>query len=374
MSDYYADLGISKDASDSEIKKAYRKMAQKYHPDVNAQDKTAEEKFKQASTAYETLSDPQKRAQYDQFGSAGPQGGFGGGGFQGGFNGQEGGFGDIFDTFFGGGFGGGSQSRSGQQSKKGADLEASIHISFEHSVTGTNKELNVTKNEICNPCHGSGAEGNSGKKTCNQCHGSGQVTKVQNTPLGAIRMQQTCDSCHGEGEILEHECKTCYGEGRVEKSSKMKIKIPKGVANGTTLKLSGKGEAGRKGGPGGDLYIHIGVASSKEFIRKGDDIFSGKDIHVLQSILGDEIEVKTIYGNVKLKIPAGTQPEKIFRIKEYGMPVSQSQHKGNHYVTIHIKIPEKLSKKEKEHYASLAKESKLTIKPEEKGFFESFLG
>ncbi|MBT4936608.1 molecular chaperone DnaJ, partial [Candidatus Peregrinibacteria bacterium] len=329
------------------------------------------EKFKKASSAYETLSDPQKKAQYDQFGSTGGSG-FGGFGGNQGFHAEEGGFGDIFDTFFGGGFSGGGTQQRRKRSNRGADLEAQVKINFEQSVSGTTKELHVNKNESCEYCYGSGSAKESSKKTCSDCSGTGQVARVQQTPLGAIRMQQTCHKCAGEGEIIESPCKHCHGEGRAEKASKMKIKIPAGVADGTTIRLSGKGEAGRQSGGNGDLYVRVQVTPSKEFIRKGDDIFSSKEIHVLQAILGDEIEVKTVHGNIKLKIPAGTQPEKMFRIKAHGMPLTSSTEvKGNHYVTLKIKIPEKLSKKDKEHYGELVRESKLTIIPEEKSFFES---
>jgi len=368
MSDYYNNLNISKGASSDEIKKAYRKLAQKYHPDNNPGNQEAEEKFKKASEAYEVLSDPQKRAQYDQFGSVGGAGGFGG---SGGFHAQDfdmGGFGDIFESFFGGGFSGSKPRRT---SKRGADLETSISITFEQSVTGTTKELNVTKYEECDHCKGSGAE-SGGKKTCPDCNGTGQVTKAHQTPLGAMRIQQTCSTCQGEGQIFEKKCNYCHGEGRVRKASKLKIKIPAGVDNGSTIRLSNKGESGRQGGQAGDLYIHVQVKPSNTFIRKGNDIYTQHEINYLQAILGDEINIKTVHGDIKLKIPAGTQPDKLFRIKNYGMPITNSttNEKGNHYVTIKVNIPKKLSKKEKGLVSELVKESGLKITPEETGFFE----
>lgn len=377
MSDFYQILGIDKNASADEVKKAYRKMAQKYHPDKNPGNKSAEETFKKASEAYEILSDPQKKAQYDQFGSVGGAGGFGGSGFGGGgFQGfsQEdmGGFGDIFETFFGGsgGFGGGGGRR--KTSKRGADLEANVHITFEQSVSGVTKELNVTKHEVCGTCSGSGSR--TGKRqTCTECHGTGQTARVQNTPLGAMRFQQTCSKCQGEGEILSDPCSNCHGDGRVRIPSQLKIKIPAGIQNGTTMRLSGKGDAGKQSGSAGDLFIHVHVAESKDFIRRDDDVFSHKEIHILQAILGDEVEVKTVHGNVKLKIPAGTQNEKMFRLKDYGMPIANAEgRKGNHYVTIRVHVPEKLTGKEKELYGQLVKEAGLKIQPEEKGVFDKF--
>jgi len=365
--DFYDILGVSRGASESEIKKAYRKIAQKHHPDSNPGNKESEEKFKEASEAYETLSDPQKKSQYDQFGSAGP-GGFPGGGGGGGFHGG-GDMNDIFESFFGGGggFGGGGRSQQSTRSNRGSDLEADIHITFEQSVKGAVKELNVTKYDVCDPCKG---EGGSGKSTCHQCHGTGQVTQVHNTPLGAMRMQQTCPACSGEGESISNKCSHCHGDGRIRKSSKMKVKIPAGISDGTTLRMTGSGDAGRQKGPGGDLYINVHVASDHSFIRKGDDIYNNHEVHMLQALLGDEVEVKTVHGPIKLKIPAGTQPEKMFRIKDYGMPIMNSSHKGNHYVTIKVQVPTKLSKREKELYAELVKESGLKVQAEEKGFFD----
>ncbi len=375
MKNYYEDLGISKGASPDEIKKAYRKMAQKYHPDKNSGNKEYEEKFKKASEAYEVLSDPQKRSQYDQFGSTASAGGMGGGfGGTQGFDAQDfdfGGIGDIFETFFGGGFSGGG-ARQKSQSKRGADLEAHVSITFEQSVTGITKELKVTKHEACERCK---TLGGSGKKICSDCGGTGVVTKAQRTPLGTMRIQQACSTCGGTGHSFESVCERCHGEGRIRESSTIKVKIPSGINNNSTIRLSGKGEAGIRGGSHGDLYIHVSISPSKEFVRKDEDIYTENNIHVLQAILGDEIDVKTIYGSIKLRIPAGTQSEKMFRLKGYGMPFPNSpERKGNHYVKIKIETPEKLSRKEKELYGELVSEAGLNIKPDDKGFFESLWG
>lgn len=375
--DYYKLLGVSKNASDAEIKKAYRKLAQKYHPDVNKDNKEAEKKFKEVSEAYEVLSDKQKRSSYDQFGKAGVggngQGGFGGfGGFDSSqFDGMNfGGFGDIFDTFFGGGQG----RTSSAGPRKGADLEMVITLSFEESIVETEKELQLNKKEKCSRCAGNGAEPGTKIKTCSTCQGTGQVTQVQRTPLGNIQTRRTCPDCHGEGKKAEKVCRDCHGTGFEQRATTIKVKIPAGIHDGAVIRLSGKGEAGIKGGAYGDLYLHVGVTPSAEFERKGDDIYTVQEIHLLQAVLGDEIDVKTIYKNVKLKIPAGTQSGKVFKLKEYGVPKMKSNTKGSHFVTIKITIPKKLSATEKELYGKLTQEAGLKIKPTEKGFFEKLWG
>lgn len=371
--DYYKILGVEKGASDMEIKKAYRKLAQKHHPDVNKDNKESEKKFKEASEAYEVLSDKQKRSAYDQFGKAGVGGGQGAGGF-GGFDTSQfdgmnfGGFGDIFETFFGGGMGGRGQHTS-QGPQKGADLEVAVQITFEEAYSGIEKELRVSKNEKCKHCAGNGAEPGSKINTCNTCHGVGQVTQVQRTPIGNIQTQRVCPDCHGEGKIPDKKCKVCQGRGHEKQNVTLKIKVPAGIYDGAVLRLNQKGDAGKLGGPAGDLYVHIGVSSHRDFQRQDADIYSEQELHLLQGVLGDEIKVKTIQGDVKLKIPAGTQSGKVFKLKGYGMPRMNSAVKGDHYVKIIIQIPNKLSKKEKELYSDLTKEAGLKIKPTEKGFF-----
>ncbi len=366
--DYYKTLGVEKGASESEIKKAYRKLAQKHHPDTGKGD---EKKFKEATEAYEVLSDKQKRAQYDQFGSAGP--GFGGGGGQG-FGGFDfknvnvdfgGSFGDIFDTFFGGGQQGGRKKGP----TRGSDIEMVFQISFEEAIFGVSKEIEVSAFAACLHCKGIGAEPGTKLKTCEDCSGTGQQVKLQRTPFGQIQTASVCQSCEGAGQIPEKRCKECNGEGRLMKAQRIKTKIPAGIHDQAVIRLSGKGEAGLQGGPTGDLFLHISVAPSKHFERIKNDIYTTEHIHVLQAIMGDEINVKTVHGDAKLIISAGTESGNILKLKEYGVPKVGTTHKGDHIIKIKINIPKKLSSKEKKLYDELVKESKLNIKPQSKGFF-----
>jgi len=370
--DPYKTLGVDKTASEAEIKKAYRKFALKYHPDKGEGN---EGKFKEVTEAYEVLGDKQKRQQYDQFGNVGGAGGGGGQGF-GGFGGFEGfqggnvdfgsgGFGDIFESFFGGGQG--STRRSGPT--KGEDIEIVIQISFKESISGFTRETEITRYEMCDHCKGKGAEPGSKLKTCADCNGTGQQVRIQRTPLGQIQTSAVCSSCHGEGQIPEKKCTKCHGVGKHSARSKIKIKIPAGIHDKAIIRLREKGEAGDKGGPYGDLFVHIVVEPSKIFERIGNDINTVQKIHVLQAIMGDEIEIKTIYGHVVLKIPAGTESGKVFRIKDEGTPVVNTDRKGDHHVKIIIDIPKKLSKKEKDLYEELINESKLDIKAQNKGIF-----
>ncbi|MCD5383073.1 molecular chaperone DnaJ [Candidatus Gracilibacteria bacterium] len=373
---YYDILGVSKDASEAEIKKAYRKLSRENHPDLNKGDKEKEEKFKKISEAYETLSDSQKKANYDQFGSSDGNpfggGGFGGGaGGAGGFGGGFGGAGgvdveDIFSSFFGGGQSRYSSRRRGGP-QKGSDLEVNISITFEQAIKGITKELNISKYEKCYSCAGRGAKNPSDIQTCSTCGGVGQVVGQQRTPFGNIQMQQTCPACYGEGQVVKNKCDKCYGEGRIKENVSLKVKIPAGIYNGATLKLAGKGEAGVKGGGYGNLFVNVAVGESRDFERDGDDIYADKKIHVLQAILGDTVKIKTIWGDLDLKIPAGAQDGKIFRIKEYGMPkLNRNGEKGNMYLKIKLQVPEKLTDKERKMYEDLAKESSLNVKSEEK--------
>lgn len=373
--DYYEILGISKDATDQDIKKAYRKLAQKYHPDKHKGDKESEKKFKEANEAYEVLSDKQKRSNYDSFGKAGAQG-FGGAGGQGfsdaGFDfssfSGSGGFADIFETFFGGSAGGGGGSKK-RGPKPGSDIEFQIQLSFEEAAFGTEKELMVTKPVGCDHCQGTGAEPGSKSVSCNLCNGTGEIRQVRQTLFGQMATSRPCTECHGEGRVHEQKCTVCQGSTRIKRDEKVKVKIPAGVDNDSTIRLSGKGEAGVFGGPNGDLYVHIRVAPSKKFVRNGYDVHSEVHIHLLQAILGDEIKIDTLKEKIGLKIPAGTQSGKVFRLKDYGIEKLRDSGIGDQYVKIVVDIPGKLSRKERELYLQLAEESKIPLS-EKKGFFK----
>ncbi|MEZ4086744.1 MAG: molecular chaperone DnaJ [Candidatus Gracilibacteria bacterium] len=375
--DYYKTLGVSKDATDQDIKKAYRKMALKYHPDKHKGDKDAENKFKEVNEAYEVLSDKQKRQQYDQFGSAGFGGG-GGAGFQGGFNANgfdfsqfsgAGGFADIFETFFGGG-GAPRQKSNGPQ--QGRDIEFRMELSFEDAAFGTEKELSISKPVSCDHCHATGAEPGSKSVTCKTCNGTGEVRTVRQTILGQMATAAPCGECHGEGRIHEKKCSVCHGATRIKRDERVKVKIPAGVDNDSTIRLSGKGEAGAFGGPNGDLYVHIRVAASKKFVRNGYDVHTEEHIHLLQAVLGDDIEVETLQEKLSLKILAGTQSGRVFRLKERGIEKLRGSGKGDHFVKIIVDIPSKISRKERDLYIELAGEAKLSTKGK-KGFLKGLL-
>ncbi len=340
--DYYDILGISKGASDDEIKKAYRKLAMKYHPDRNPDNKEAEEKFKDINEAYQVLSDPQKKSQYDQFGTTDFNGGFGGsGGFD--FSGM-GGFEDIFDSFFGGGFS--SRRRNGPE--RGADLEYTLNLTFEEAVFGVEKEISISKNENCENCNGTGSKPGSNAKTCDKCGGTGQIRYQRNTPLGSFVSTATCDKCNGTGKVITDPCSHCHGKGTVRKNKKVKIKIPAGVDTGNVLPLRGQGEPGKNGGPTGDLYINIRVSSHKVFNRKGFDIYIEEHISFGKASFGTELKVPTIDGDVKYKVPAGTQSGTVFRLRGKGVPKVNGHGRGDEYVKIIVDIPKVLNEKQKE--------------------------
>lgn len=346
--DYYDILGLQKGASDEEIKKAFRKLAIKYHPDKNQGNKEAEEKFKEINEAYQVLSDPQKRAQYDQFGTADFNGGgFNQGGFGGGFDFSDlGGFGDIFDTIFGGGFSGGGRKKNGPQ--RGADIEYNLNLTFEEAVFGVEKEISVSRNEKCETCGGTGAKPGTSPKTCNKCGGTGQVRSQRSTPLGSFVTTSTCDKCGGKGKIIPDPCRTCQGTGKVRKSKKIKVNIPAGVDSGNVMPLRGQGEAGTNGGPSGDLYVNIRVSPHSTFRRKGYDIYIDEHISFAKATLGAEIKVPTIDGDVKYEIPSGTQSGTIFRLRGKGIPVVNGRGRGDQLVTIIVDIPKALNEKQKE--------------------------
>ena len=358
--DYYEVLGVSKGADEKEIKKAYRKLAMKYHPDRNLDNKEAEEKFKEINEAYEVLSDETKRRNYDQFGHEGVngQGGFGGQGF-GGFGGAGGFediFGDIFGDMFGGGFGGsGRQRRRGPE--RGADIRQSVTIDFEEAAFGKKVSIKLNRSEECNECHGSGAKPGTSKKTCPTCNGSGEVRTVQRTPFGNIASSRTCNECHGEGEIIESPCSKCHGTGSTRKVKTIEVDIPAGIDDGQMIKLSGQGEVGSKGGPRGDLYIVVNIRKHPLFTREGYDVYLEMPVSFSQVALGGEIEVPTLDGKVSYNVPAGTQTGTVFRLREKGIQKLRSNSRGDQYVKVVVETPKHLTEKQKELLRELAKES-----------------
>lgn len=360
--DYYEILIVTRESSADEIKRSYRKIALKYHPDRNPGDKEAEENFKEAAEAYAVLSDQDKRARYDQFGHS-----LGGGGFSGfqGFEDAFSGFGDIFGDVFEGFFGGGS-SQSRSRARRGADLEYRAEIKFEEVLTGKKLDLEIPRRETCAECNGSGAHKGSQKRTCSDCGGRGEVRVSQ----GFFTMRRTCPTCHGEGVIIDKPCTVCNGEGREKQVRKLQINVPPGIEHGTTLKLQGEGEAGLNGGPRGSLYVHILVKKHKIFERDGQNIFCDMLIPFTIASLGGEIKVPTLTGETDLKISAGTPAEKILKIKGEGFPFMRSSDKrGDEYIKINIKIPTKLNKDEKNILQEFAKIRKEKIGPIKKGFF-----
>lgn len=369
--DYYDVLGVSKTATADEIKKAYRKLARQYHPDVNKDNPEAAEKFKEVSEAYSVLSDEQKRAQYDQFGHAAfENGGAGGAGGFGGFEGF-GGFGgggmeDIFDMFFGGQGRGSRGSNAGPQ--RGADLRFDLEITFEEAAFGLEREISLYRDKQCPHCHGNGAEPGSKVETCPECHGSGEIRFTQNTMFGQMTNVRPCPKCHGEGKIISEPCKECRGQGTVKKNKKLKVKIPAGVDNGSRLRVAGEGEAGVKGGPSGDLYVYLYVKPHKFFERDGTTVYCEVPINIVQATLGDEIKVPTLDGQVVMKVPEGTQPGKVLRLKGKGIPSLRNSTRGDQLVRIKVVVPQKLNEKQKDALRKFAEISKDNINPEEKGF------
>ncbi|MCA9332026.1 molecular chaperone DnaJ [Candidatus Saccharibacteria bacterium] len=344
--DYYEVLGISKGASADEIKKAFRKAAIKYHPDKEGGD---ESKFKEVNEAYEVLKDPSKRQRYDQFGHAGVGGGASGGDPFAGFGGQgqninfdfgDMGLGDIFSSFFGGGVG----NRQGRQSR-GRDVETNVEITFEQAVFGTDVDLNLNLEDVCEHCDGKMVEPGYDMKSCDECKGSGQVTRVMRTMFGDIQQATVCPKCAGRGKVPEKECSVCHGKGTQRKSQKIGLKIPAGIDDGATIRLRERGEA-IANGPKGDLYVNVRVKPHKKFTREGDLILSEEVVGMVDAALGTTIEVNTVDGPVKMKIPAGTQAGTDFKLSGHGVPHLKRDTRGAHIVTIHVETPTKLSKKQ----------------------------
>lgn len=374
--DYYEVLGVQKGASDDEIKKAFKKMARKYHPDLHPDDKACEEKFKELNKAYEVLSDPEKRQRYDQFGPAGvdPNYGGGGGGFTGGFGGF-GGFddlGDIFGSFFGGGSA--SRRSSANAPRRGRDIDINVNISFMEACTGKKHDININRMEKCPDCNGTGAANGSQPETCSECHGTGQVKVTQRTPFGMISSARTCQKCGGKGTVISNPCQKCGGTSRVRTSKTININIPAGIDDGMTLRVSGQGDSGLNGGPSGDVNVVITVRPHPLFTRSGSDIHCEIPITYTQAVLGDELTVPTIDGNVKYKIPEGTQTGSVFRLKGKGVKKLRGSGRGDQYVKVNIEVPKNLTKKQKDllnDYSKAMEETSENHYQKRKGFFDT---
>ncbi len=365
MKDYYEILNVSKDASQDEIKAAFRKLAKKYHPDVNPNDKEAEKKFKEINDAYEVLSDPEKRRRYDMYGEAGVNGQ---GGFSQGFDGFSDIFEDIFDIF-GGGFTRTSSRTRRQGPVRGADLRYDLELEFEEAVFGVEKEIKIRKSENCSTCNGTGVKPGTSKETCSKCNGTGEVRYAQQTAFGQFVRVSTCDLCHGTGEIIKEKCPTCKGSGKEVKSKRIKVKIPAGVDNGSIISIRGEGEAGERGGPAGDLFVYIRVKEHEIFKREGNNIYLTIPISFADAALGREIEVPTLEGKTKYIIPEGTQPGTVFRLKNMGVPNVKGPGRGDLYFKVEVQVPKKLNEKQKELLIEFEKEMGREYKQPKKGFF-----
>lgn len=348
--DYYEVLGVSKSASDAEIKKAFRKLAKENHPDLNPGDKAAEARFKEINEAYEVLSDQSKKAKYDQFGHAGvdPNFGAGGGGGYGGFGDMDFDLGDIFNSFFGGGFGGGSSGQNRNAPRKGESVRTSVTIAFEEAAFGCEKEISVSTVIDCDACSGTGAAEGTTPEVCTNCKGTGNVKVQQRTAFGVMSSSAPCSKCSGTGKIIKEPCTKCKGKGKVRKQQKFSVKIPAGIDNGQTVSMRGRGSAGFNGGPNGDLLVTVTIKPHKEFERDGYSVLSTVPISIVQASLGAEVMVPTLDGTVKYTIPAGTQSGTVFRLKGKGIHHLNSNGRGDHYITAVVEIPKSLTEEQKE--------------------------
>jgi molecular chaperone DnaJ len=359
--DYYEVLGVARNASDDEIKSAFRKLARQYHPDVN-KEHDAEEKFKEVNEAYGVLSDGDKRARYDRFGRAGL-------GDTGGFRDYTVDFSDLIEEIFGGfGFSSGRQSR--RSPRRGRDLQMQIALSFEEAVFGAEKEIEFQREESCSTCGGSGAEPGTTPTRCTTCEGQGEVRQVRQTFLGSMVQTMTCQTCNGRGEIISSPCHTCRGSGLERKTVRKKVQVPAGVDAGTQIRLAGEGSPGVYGGPMGNLFILLDVKPHKFFKRRENDILLNLDINIAQAVLGAEVQVPTLDGDEKMKIPAGTQAGKVFHLKGKGVPHLRRNGRGDQLVIVNVEIPAKLSKEQRELFEKLAETLGTTVKPKEKGFID----
>jgi len=377
--DYYEVLGVDRGADDATIKKAYRQLAKKYHPDMNPGDKEAEKKFKEASEAYSVLSDPEKRRQYDQFGHAAFEQGGGAGGF-GGFDFNGGDMGDIFGDIFGDFFGGGrKRSASGNSPMKGANIRASVRISFEEAVFGCEKELELTLKDECKTCHGTGAKPGTSPETCPKCGGKGQVVYTQQSLFGMVRNVQTCPDCNGTGKIVKEKCPDCRGTGYIASRKKIQVTIPAGIDNGQSIRIREKGEPGMNGGPRGDLLVEVNVSRHPIFQRQDTNIFSTAPITFAQAALGGEVRISTVDGDVMYEVKPGTQTDTKVRLKGKGVPSLRNKSvRGDHYVTLVVQVPTKLSEDAKKALRefdmasgnSLNQKKDVQEKPKRKGFMD----
>lgn len=349
--DYYEVLGIQKGASEDEIKKAYKKKAREYHPDLHPDDPTCEDKMKEVNEAYEVLSDPSKKQRYDQFGHAGVDPSYGGGGM-GGFSGGMGGFsdmGDIFENIFGNfGFGGGGSRSNANAPRRGSDIQESVLINFMDACNGIKKEIKIRRMSTCDVCKGTGADGSSSSEVCPDCQGRGTIRVTQNSMFGAITSTKTCPHCSGKGKIIKNPCQKCRGTGRTRVQKTMSVDIPAGIDDGQTIRLSGQGDCGINGGPNGDLLLNVSVKSHDIFKRDGFDIHCDIPVTYMEAVLGAEITVPTIDGDVKYTINEGTQTGTVFRLKGKGVKKLQRTERGNQYVTIYVEVPKNLTKKQKD--------------------------
>ncbi|MDO4459931.1 MAG: molecular chaperone DnaJ [Clostridia bacterium] len=369
--DYYEVLGVQKSASDDEIKKAYRKLAKQYHPDLHPGDKDCEEHFKEVNEAYEVLSDKDKKQRYDQFGFAGVDPNFGGGAGGNPWGSAGGGFdfNDIFDSFFGGGFGGGRRANPNAP-RRGSDCEANVTISFEEAAKGCKKNVTYQQIETCTDCGGSGAEKGTSPKTCPNCGGSGRISINQRTPFGVMQSQQNCDHCNGTGKIIEHKCPTCDGHGRIRHPKTIEISIPAGIDDGNVLNVGGKGNAGINNGPNGDLHVYVTVRPHAIFERRGNDIHIDLPLTFTQAALGCDVEVPTLDGKVSYHVHEGTQPNDTFRLKGKGIPNIHGYGKGDEYVHVTIEVPKNLSKQQKELLKQFDENCDEKNYQKRKGFFQ----
>ena len=380
--DYYEVLGIGKNATDAEIKSAYRKLAKKYHPDLNPGNKEAEEKFKEVNEANDVLSDPQKRQRYDQFGFAGVDpnyaaaNGGGAGGFGGGFGGVDLGdiFGDIFGGGFGGGFsgfGGGSSTRTANAPRKGHDIQASVILTFEEAAHGCSKKITINRQDTCPDCGGTGAAKGTSPETCPDCGGRGYVVTQQRTPFGVMQSQQPCSHCGGRGTIIRNPCKTCRGTGKTAARKSLEINIPAGIDDDQNIALRGQGDAGSNGGPAGDVIVHVTVKADPMFERDGYDVTIHVPITFSQAVLGDDVEVPTVDGRIVQHIPEGTQSGTKFRLRGHGIQYLNGRGRGDQYVIVDVEIPKKVTRAQREALKAFEDSMKEDNYEKRKGFFKN---